>query len=382
MQKKMGRTSPDISSALTVDTRLTEIERDLNLLLNVTPTNATEAWTDFERSGFESAPTLQSRPLDFDPDLAKRDLYNIEIERVEDPALHSLFRAKRDEIARQITLLEDRGTTRFRYGALQLYGEPGESLLASARSLLEAIDPQPITSRSVTATAFAEAARRELELYRSSYPGFPVAVEVRDDVADLMVSFGRLLIPATAAFREDRVEPLIQHEIGTHVLTYRNGESQPLKLLAVGLPSYEETQEGLAVLAEYVVGGLDPRRMRVLAARVVAASMMLAHANFIEIFKHLTDDLGFAPRTAWSLTSRVMYGGGSTKDIIYLRGIERVLGYFAEGRSVDPLLAGKLSLDHAPLVDDLIQQGVLEPPTGAATLAVGARGRGAARTHA
>ena len=362
MQKKMGRTSPDISSALTVDTRLTEIERDLNLLLNVTPTNATEAWTDFERSGFESAPTLQSRPLDFDPDLAKRDLYNIEIERVEDPALHSLFRAKRDEIARQITLLEDRGTTRFRYGALQLYGEPGESLLASARSLLEAIDPQPITSRSITATAFAEAARRELELYRSSYPGFPVAVEVRDDVADLMVSFGRLLIPATAAFREDRIEPLIQHEIGTHVLTYRNGESQPLKLLAVGLPSYEETQEGLAVLAEYVVGGLDPRRMRVLAARVVAASMMLAHANFIEIFKHLTDDLGFAPRTAWSLTSRVMYGGGSTKDIIYLRGIERVLGYFAEGRSVDPLLAGKLSLDHAPLVDDLIQQGVLEPP--------------------
>ena len=168
-------------------------------MLNVTPTNATEAWTDFERSGFESAPTLQSRPLDFDPDLAKRDLYNIEIERVEDPALHSLFRAKRDEIARQITLLEDRGTTRFRYGALQLYGEPGESLLASARSLLEAIDPQPITSRSVTATAFAEAARRELELYRSSYPEFPVAVEVRRDVGDLMVSFGRLLIPATAA---------------------------------------------------------------------------------------------------------------------------------------------------------------------------------------
>ena len=185
---------------------------------------------------------------------------------------------------------------------------------------------------------------------------------MRDDVADLMVSFGRLLIPATAAFREDRVEPLIQHEVGTHVLTYRNGDSQPLKLLAVGLPSYEETQEGLAVLAEYVVGGLDPRRMRVLAARVVAAWMMLADADFVEIFKHLTGEHGFAPRTAWSVTSRATYGGGSTKDIIYLRGIERVLGYFAEGRSIDPLLAGKLSLDHAPLVEELIGQGVLEPP--------------------
>ena len=62
------------------------------------------------------------------------------------------------------------------------------------------------------------------------------------------------------------------------------------------------------------------------------------------------------------MTSRATYGGGSTKDIIYLRGTERVLGYFAEGRDIDPLLAGKLSLDHVPLVEDLIQQGVLEPP--------------------
>jgi uncharacterized protein (TIGR02421 family) len=348
--------------ALAADARLTDIERELNLLLNVTPTNSVAAWTDFERSGFESVPTLQSRPLDFEPDLVRRDLYNVEIERVEDSALNALFRAKRDEIARQVTLLEDRGTSRFRYGALQLYGEPGESLIATARSLLALIDPPPITSSSVTATAFADAARTELERYRSRYPEFPVAVEVRDDVADLMVSFGTLFVPASAAFREDRVEPLIQHEVGTHVVTYRNGDSQPLKLLAVGLPSYEETQEGLAVLAEYFAGGLDPRRMRVLAARVVAASMMLVDADFVEIFKHLTDDHDFAPRTAWSVTSRAMYGGGSTKDIIYLRGIERVLEYFAEGRGIDPLLAGKLSLDHAPLVEDLIQQGVLEPP--------------------
>jgi uncharacterized protein (TIGR02421 family) len=358
----MNRPHPDLSSALPVDRRLTEIHRELNVLLNVTPTNGAEAWQDFERSGFESVPTLQSRPLDFDPDLVKRDLYNVEIERVEDVALNALFRGKRDEIARQITMLEDRGTSRFRFGALQLYGEPGESLCATAHSLLEVVDPQPITSASVTAMAFAQTARAELEWYRSSYPGFPVEVEVRDDVADLMVSLGRLFIPTTAAFREDRVGPLIQHEVGTHVLTYRNGDSQPLKLLAVGLPHYEETQEGLAVLAEYVVGGLDPRRMRVLAARVVAARMMLADADFVEIFKHLTDEHGFAPRTAWSVTSRTTYGGGSTKDIIYLRGIERVLAYFAEGRGIDPLLAGKLSLDHVPLVEELIQQGVLEPP--------------------
>jgi glutathione synthetase-like protein/uncharacterized protein DUF1704 len=139
IQRKINRAPPDPSSALAVDARLTEIERELNLLLHVTPTNGAKAWTDFERSGFESVPTLQSRPLDFDPDLVKRDLYNVEIEWVEDPALNSLFRAKRDEIARQITMLQDRGTSRFGYGALQLYGEPGDSLKEDVRKFISSV---------------------------------------------------------------------------------------------------------------------------------------------------------------------------------------------------------------------------------------------------
>ncbi|HEX7427523.1 MAG TPA: hypothetical protein VF328_11365 [Mycobacterium sp.] len=81
IRRKVNRPPPDLASALEVDARLTEIERELNLLLNVTPTNGAEAWTDFERSGFESVPTLQSRTLDFYPYAVKRDLYNVEIER-------------------------------------------------------------------------------------------------------------------------------------------------------------------------------------------------------------------------------------------------------------------------------------------------------------
>jgi hypothetical protein len=110
-----------LAPALDIDARLTEIERSLNLLLNVTPVNAAEAWADFERSDFGTVPTLRLRPLEFEPDVVRRDLYNLEIENVADPALHT-FRAKRDEIARQITALEDRDTSRFVYESLQLYG--------------------------------------------------------------------------------------------------------------------------------------------------------------------------------------------------------------------------------------------------------------------
>jgi uncharacterized protein (TIGR02421 family) len=261
-----------------VDARLTEIERGLNLLLNVTPVNSAEAWADFERSDFQTAPTLRLRPLEFEPDLVRRDLYNLPIEDVSDPALHTLFRAKRDEIARQITALEDRDTSRFVYGSLQLYGGIAEPLAHTAEELLKTVPPQAPSAPSVTAGAFADAAREELDRYRSRYPDFPSHVEVREDVSELMVSFGRLLIPANAAFRPERVEPLLHHEIGTHVVTYQNGARQPLTLLTIGLPGYDETQEGLAVLAEYLTGGLDPRRLRVLAARVVAIGKMLEGA--------------------------------------------------------------------------------------------------------
>ncbi|MFK4088279.1 flavohemoglobin expression-modulating QEGLA motif protein [Kribbella sp. NPDC020789] len=351
-----------LGPALEIDARLTEIERSLNLLLNTTPVNSAEAWTDFERGDFGAAPALRLRPLEFDPDLVRRDLYNLEIENVTDPALHTLFRAKRDELARQITALEDRDTSRFVYGSLQLYGEVAPALVSAAEELLQIIPDQPASTSSVTAGAFAQAAREEFERYRAAYPDFPTAVEVRDDVSELMVSFGRLLIPESAAIRKDRVEPLLHHEVGTHVVTYQNGARQPLQLLTIGLPGYDETQEGLAVLAEYLTGGLDPRRLRVLAARVVAIDNLLDGAGFLEIFESLRATYRIPTKTAWSVASRVIVGGGSVKDAIYLRGIARILETLAEGSSLDVLFVGKLAVDHIPLIQDLLDREVLIPP--------------------
>jgi uncharacterized protein (TIGR02421 family) len=351
-----------LSPALDIDSRLAEIERSVDLLLNVTPVNGAEAWADFERSDFGTVPTLRLRPLEFEPDLVRRDLYNLEIEDVADPALHTLLRTKRDEIARQITALEDRDTSRFVHGSLQLYGGISRPLASAALELLATIPPQSPTAPSVTAGAFAEAAKAEFEAYQGRYPDFPVHIDVRGDISELMVSFGRLLIPEDASFRADRVEPLLHHEVGTHVVTYQNGLRQPLRLLTIGLPGYDETQEGLAVLAEYLTGGLDPRRLRVLAARVVAVDQMLGGAGFLDVFTSLQTEHRIPRKTAWIIAIRVFVAGGSVKDAIYLRGVARLLEAFAEGVSLDTLLVGKLALDHIPLIQDLLDRGVLQAP--------------------
>jgi uncharacterized protein (TIGR02421 family) len=174
-----------------------------------------------------------------------------------------------------------------------------------------------------------------------------------------MVSNGRFLIPSNIALRARRVEPLIQHEIGTHVVTFENGRVQPLQLLTMGLPGYDETQEGLAVLAEYVTGGLDPQRLRLLAARVIAVDRMLEGAGFHDVFEELREQHCFHPRVAWGIAIRVVRSGGLTKDVIYLRGISRVLDFLSEWKTIEPLLLGKLSLDHVPLVGDLKERGIL-----------------------
>ncbi len=91
----------------------------------------------------------------------------------------------------------------------------------------------------------------------------------------LMVSHGTFYIDGNIRLPQARVQPLIQHEIGTHVVTRHNGRKQSLKQLEVGLAQYDPTQEGLGVLAEYLTGYLPGERLRVLAARVVAAPLAI-----------------------------------------------------------------------------------------------------------
>jgi uncharacterized protein (TIGR02421 family) len=164
------------------------------------------------------------------------------------------------------------------------------------------------------------------------------------------------------SFPANRVEPLIQHEVGTHVLTYWNGRAQPFKLLATGLAGHDELQEGLAVFVEYLVGGLTTGRLRTLAARVLAVAALIDGATFVDTFRLLRDEFGLSERVAFTTTMRVFRGGGLTKDAVYLRGLNAVITYLARGGRLDTLFIGKIATQHASVVEELQRRQVLEPP--------------------
>src|SRR3546814_10457928 len=77
-------------------------------------------------------------------------------------------------------------------------------------------------------------------------------VHIREDIEGILVSRGVLWISDTFKVSPERAKGLIQHEVGTHMVTYYNGMAQPFHLFHTGVPGYEKLQEGLAVLSEYI----------------------------------------------------------------------------------------------------------------------------------
>jgi uncharacterized protein (TIGR02421 family) len=351
----LGRRS-FVKAVFAVDRELAAISNDLDFLLAVSPVNTQAAWERFRRRRYQHAPEFVYRRLPLDPALMKRRLFSIPIERIEDPVLEQLFTDQQAEFDRKLTMLMDRGSRRFRYGSLQLFGGVEAELSALARDLLRRItarDRAESGGRLVDARAFVARAEKELEHYRAMAPTLRSRVHLREDLSGLMVSHGDLLVGADLGVPASRVDALLSHEIGTHVVTYFNGRSQPFQQLYVGLPGYEELQEGLAVLAEYLVGGLSAARLKLLAARVLAVEMMIDGATFVDLFRVLTRRHGFQRRSAFGIATRIVRGGGLTKDAVYLRGLSKLLKYLVQGGAIERLYVGKFGFAHIPLIEEL-----------------------------
>lgn len=348
-----------------IDKQLAQMNSSFDFLLQVTPINTREAWTNFKRKQFNQLPIFRYRPHPVDPALLKRQLWNIRLDRIEDPTIQHLFREKQQELDIQISMLGNMNKPDFLYGSMQLFGKLDDQLVDTARGLLETI---PARSREqwgqkqVTAQAFAELARAEIEKYRQQFPDFKPQVLLRDDITGLMVSQGNLLVGSRVKLSGSRVEALLEHEVGTHVLTYFNGQAQPFKLLSAGLAGYEELQEGLAVLAEYLVGGLSKPRLRLLAARVVAAQYLIDGASFIDTFRLLKDSYHFKQQFAFNIVTRIYRGGGYTKDAVYLRGLLGLLQYLRLEPLHELFFIGKIAISHIPIIQELRRREVLHAP--------------------
>jgi uncharacterized protein (TIGR02421 family) len=346
-----------------VDAELARLDMRIDWLLALSPVGNDAMWDEFEASGRRREPALRYNDLDLDLRATRRRLLELPVEDIESPLLSGLLAEKQRELDRQIELVRLRGTDGFINASLDLFGGVEPSLHHLAEEILRSVPAESPLPADAGIDEVASAVDDELAWYRQRCPGFDCNVVVDTDLNSLMmVSHGTFYIDGDIRIPRARIQPLVQHEIGTHVVTRHNGSRQPLRQLEVGLAHYDPLQEGMGVLAEYLAGYLPGVRLRVLAARVVACEMGIRGERVPAIFDALHESHGLPTDDAFDVAVRARRGGGLTKDAVYLDGLRELVQHLADGGAFEPLFRGKFALSHLPVLDQLQDAGWVSSP--------------------
>lgn len=330
----------------------------------------------FFKRGARELPRPEYPPLGFDPKDKEKELRALRGQIRGRNPVEEMLREKCDEFVLVTRLLAARGTRRFYDLSRRLFGDPRDRFpdvradnLAIARTW--AARPR---ARDEEQTLDAEAAAELVHQICDPYLGGQVKVVARSRLtANAASGATRITLRKGARFSARQVRALAHHEGLWHVLTSMNGFRQPvLTVMGVGLPRHTESQEGTGIVAEYLTGNITDERYIELGERTIAIDMAARGADFLEVYRYLL--ARFPPPKAAQMSERVFRGGvvegGApfTKDAAYQRGYCRAFNFLRaalEQRDVDlvrAFLAGKMSVDHADLVRELIEEGLCVGP--------------------
>jgi len=330
----------------------------------------------FFKSGARELPRPEYPALGFSRKERQRELRKIRKQIRGRNPIEELLRHRCDEFMLVADLLAARGTRRFYEISRRLYGDPRDRFpdhnvdnLAIARAWAS----RPRARDEDLSLDAGQAAAKVAEICSPLLGGHVQVVVRRRLTANAAAGATRITLRKGARFSERQVRALAHHEGLWHVLTSLNGLRQPvLTILGVGLPRSAESQEGCGIVAEFLTGNITDERYIELGERTIAIDMAARGADFLEVYRYLL--ARFPPQKAALMSERVFRGGvlegGApfTKDAAYQRGYCRTFNFLRaalEQRDVDlvrAFLAGKMSVDDAELVRDLVEEGICAPP--------------------
>ncbi|WP_370979827.1 flavohemoglobin expression-modulating QEGLA motif protein [Agaribacterium sp. ZY112] len=344
---------------LKVDRALFSLAKGLETLHYINPINIQIEKRSFLKSNGRYEPVFKYRPLELDPFLFRKSLYDIPVDSIRDPSIQRLYRSVIDGLSEKIGMLVNAGKPGFLYESLKYYGEPTPTDEDNAQFLLHAKD---IAFKKEGLVSDSELKQRFID--EANKYGMKCKVEFSSKlVASAMVSNARraVMISKGLSMPEIEVRALVEHELGVHMATTLNSNAQRLKVFSLGLPGNTLTQEGLAILNEYHSGNMTLGRLKTLALRVVAVKQMLKYGSFKHTYAYLHEEEGMPVDKAFGLSLRVHRGGGFTKDYLYLNGVSRALSLHKHC-DIRNLYVGKTGFDFLPVINEMVERQLVEAP--------------------
>ena len=345
-----------------IDTYIDQLVKKIELLSYVNPINIESEKARFFDSKYLSEPVFLYPKIDFDKFKLHREFFSLPIERIEDKRIRDLYEEIIYFYSGLIQSIETIGEDKkFYYNSLHSFGTPTEKAVENAKFILhftsndEADHFKPKYSALETEQFFRTYSKRYDFSYHITYS------DKMGAIAMVLNNQQTLVLNSNHLFSDNEVGVLTNHEIGVHMVTTMNGLIQPLKIFSHGLPNNVETQEGLSVFSEYMSGNLTIKRLKELAYRVLAVNSLAKGYTFSKTFRMLHNNYDLNREDAFYITTRTHRGGGFTKDYLYLTGLNKIFNYYKQGKDLNPLLTGKVSLEHLDDINYLTQKGYAVP---------------------
>jgi len=343
---------------------------EANLLKFINPQNLTEEKNNFFKMismGEKYNPKFNYLPrTNFTPYFStnsKLNTYKNELSEMMNEIRHDelglVFESEIIDQLEKIELIKSIGTENFSANSESYYGGLERKAIQHAKKII-----QQEATENETPIPFEEAISEIKQALKKENLHYKIVLrEPAGSKFAVINSRRELLINKDAVFTKQTVGRFIAHEIQTHIYRYENGLCQPYKLLAHGFSrETTETEEGLAVCVEKMLGVSSEKQIKEYAGRLVAISEA-QKKNFFETFNEMKKN--FDEEKAFRLTLRAKRGiksqeneGAFFKDALYFNGMLKVEEFLKE-HSPKELYYGKYSIYDLPLVRDI--PGLKEP---------------------
>ncbi len=361
--------SPDLQETfkpiLDVDQNINRVVNRIELLAQINPINIAQERKEFFKSKYNYDPSFRYKKIKFNPYKLHRLLFSQRLERIENETVRQLYKDIIYTYSGLLQCVETIGAEdkKFYFNSLRFFGTPTEKMVNNAKYILH-FDEAPTDTQKFQPTLSTDQAVEFFQDYGKEYDfDFQIRTSNFMSAAAMVSNTERaLILKKNHLFSEHQLQVLAHHEIGVHLITTFNAVDQPLQIFSNGFPNNVETQEGLAVMSEYLSGNLTLARLKELAYRVIAVDSLNKGFSFSDTFDLIHGQYKLDRDSAFNITLRVHRGGGWTKDALYLSGLKNIYTSYTAGDDLDMLFLGKCSMEHTAAVAELRHLGLVKPP--------------------